>query len=252
VRADQAVVQLKAGTAAATGSQTIPTPDSGFSPLWVILVANGTTQIIGAGTSAGQWTTSTIAPFFPNLESIRPTFTTLSNSVFTFSVSVPPMGQLQFFQTPTGATSAYTGTIVSGVLVPPGSVLGFYNSSTGAMTLNSNNFNTAYGSATASIVIPSGGSIVLTSDGTSWNGTGGAGAIGAAVRPQTAAGVGQWQYVPTTGSGASTYFTLPAGGSWAYMVSNSGAGTAGIAAGGSNVFGPFTASNLISFCWRIA
>jgi hypothetical protein len=38
-------IQLKQGTAAATGSQVTPTPDSGWVGLWVVTVANAQTQI---------------------------------------------------------------------------------------------------------------------------------------------------------------------------------------------------------------
>ena len=42
------VVSLKAGVAAPTGTQTIPSADAGYTPLWTILVSNGQTQIISA------------------------------------------------------------------------------------------------------------------------------------------------------------------------------------------------------------
>lgn len=38
-------VQVKAGTAATTGSQVTPTPDAGYIGLWVVTVANGQTTI---------------------------------------------------------------------------------------------------------------------------------------------------------------------------------------------------------------
>jgi hypothetical protein len=44
-RAVQAVVSLKAGTAAATGSETAPTPDAGYVELARVTVANGATSI---------------------------------------------------------------------------------------------------------------------------------------------------------------------------------------------------------------
>lgn len=47
LRADQCVVQAKAGTAATTGTQTTPTPDSGFVGLWVVTVAYGATALTG-------------------------------------------------------------------------------------------------------------------------------------------------------------------------------------------------------------
>jgi len=61
----QCVVALKAGVAAATGSQVTPTPDSGYVALYNVTVANGQTQITGASIA-----TSPFAPFFPTLPSI--------------------------------------------------------------------------------------------------------------------------------------------------------------------------------------
>ena len=58
-------VTLKYGTAAPTGSQTIPSVDSGFVPGYVILIYNGMSTL----TSTNYWTHPS-APFFPNLESL--------------------------------------------------------------------------------------------------------------------------------------------------------------------------------------
>jgi hypothetical protein len=45
VRQGKLVLNLKAGTSATTGTQVTPTPDAGFTGLWVVTVANGTTAI---------------------------------------------------------------------------------------------------------------------------------------------------------------------------------------------------------------
>jgi hypothetical protein len=58
-------VALKAGVAAPSGTQTVPTPDIGYVPLWQITVANGQTQITGANIALAP-----TAPFFPTLPSI--------------------------------------------------------------------------------------------------------------------------------------------------------------------------------------
>jgi hypothetical protein len=47
-RKGNALVQVKTGVAAATGTQTIPAADSGFVPLYVVTVANGQTTITAA------------------------------------------------------------------------------------------------------------------------------------------------------------------------------------------------------------
>jgi hypothetical protein len=45
IRKGAIVFQLKAGASAATGSQTTPTPDAGYTGLYVVTVANGATTI---------------------------------------------------------------------------------------------------------------------------------------------------------------------------------------------------------------
>ena len=47
VRASIAVVSVKAGVAAATGSQVAPAPDAGFIGAWVVTVPNGATSVNG-------------------------------------------------------------------------------------------------------------------------------------------------------------------------------------------------------------
>lgn len=54
-------MSAKAGAAAATGSQTTPAPDAGFTGLWVVTVANGQTQIL-----AGNITQFAGAPILPS------------------------------------------------------------------------------------------------------------------------------------------------------------------------------------------
>lgn len=44
-RRDKCVLAMKAGVAAATGSETAPAADAGYVPVWVITVANGATTI---------------------------------------------------------------------------------------------------------------------------------------------------------------------------------------------------------------
>ena len=47
-RQGQCILAIKAGAAAATGSQVTPAPDSGYTALWVVTVANGQTGITSA------------------------------------------------------------------------------------------------------------------------------------------------------------------------------------------------------------
>ena len=54
------VISAKAGTAATTGTQTTPAPDSGYTGLWVVTVANGQSTITSANI-----TQATNAPILP-------------------------------------------------------------------------------------------------------------------------------------------------------------------------------------------
>ena len=60
-RSCQAVIALKAGVAATTGAQATPSADSGYTPAWVITVANGQTTITSANIT--QYAN---APFLPS------------------------------------------------------------------------------------------------------------------------------------------------------------------------------------------
>ena len=51
-RRDKCVLSLKAGTAATTGTQVAPAADAGWTPVWVITVANGATTITGGNIAA--------------------------------------------------------------------------------------------------------------------------------------------------------------------------------------------------------
>jgi hypothetical protein len=60
VRQGAVAVQIKAGAAATSGSQTIPTPDAGWTGLFVVTVAYGQTTV-----TSGNITTYSGAPFIP-------------------------------------------------------------------------------------------------------------------------------------------------------------------------------------------
>jgi hypothetical protein len=62
VRAGKCVVQVKAGVAAATGSQTTPAVDSGFIAAYVVTVANGASSIV-----TGNIAVAAGAPFLAGL-----------------------------------------------------------------------------------------------------------------------------------------------------------------------------------------
>jgi hypothetical protein len=97
-RQGKAVVQLKAGAAASTGSQATPSPDAGYTALWAITVANGATTITSA-----NWTQLSAnnaqygAPWFPNLESL-------------YSLFVPIIPATTFYVSTTGNDTTGNGT----------------------------------------------------------------------------------------------------------------------------------------------
>lgn len=67
VRSCACVLQVKAGTAAITGSQASPSPDGGWAPVAVVTVANGQTSIV-----TGNISVAPNAPYIPaKLPAIR-------------------------------------------------------------------------------------------------------------------------------------------------------------------------------------
>jgi hypothetical protein len=96
-RTCRAVIALKAGVPATTGTQTTPTADAGFIGLYSITVANGATQI-----TTGNISQVASAPFFPTLPAIPGDIQqqqwvcagtdtgTANNYVITFAPSLPP------------------------------------------------------------------------------------------------------------------------------------------------------------------
>ena len=85
VRQGKLVLNLKAGASATTGTQVTPTPDAGFTGLWVVSVANGITAI-----TSGMITKYPGAPFInyklPQLSPVSGGRTLLTGST-TYHVS---------------------------------------------------------------------------------------------------------------------------------------------------------------------
>jgi len=61
VRAGVCVIAVKTGVSAATGTQVTPSPDTGYTPAWVVTVAQGATSITAANISIAP-----AAPFIPS------------------------------------------------------------------------------------------------------------------------------------------------------------------------------------------
>ncbi|WP_338755012.1 hypothetical protein [Ralstonia sp. RRA.1] len=108
------VISAKAGTAATTGTQTTPAPDSGYTGLWVVTVANGQSTITSANI-----TQATNAPILPAdlLHAIQQSLLTVASdtgSANTYVVSYsPPVtaltdGMVLWFKAKTANTGAST------------------------------------------------------------------------------------------------------------------------------------------------
>jgi hypothetical protein len=108
-------LQLKPGAAATTGSQVTPTPDSGFTGLWVVTVAFGQVTI-----TAGNITQYAGAPFLsaPLLQQIQSPIpgrllkTTVYNTAGTFTFT-PLAASTSFEVTALGSGGAGGGSVVT-------------------------------------------------------------------------------------------------------------------------------------------
>lgn len=96
VRKASCVLQAKAGTAAATGSQVAPTPDSGWTPLWTVTVANGQATIVG-----GNIALAAGAPFIlTKLPGCAPILNAILNNPSL--LAAPPNGDMSLLIPSTG------------------------------------------------------------------------------------------------------------------------------------------------------
>jgi hypothetical protein len=145
-RTNPCQIALKAGTPASTGTQTTPSPDSGFVGLYAVTVANGQTQI-----TSGNIVQINSAPFFPQLPDIP---NKVRNGTYVWG------------GTDTGAANAYVITIGAGVgaqAIPTAYVAGMNirfkatNANSGASTVNVNGLGTA-------AIKRAGGAAVATGD----------------------------------------------------------------------------------------
>jgi hypothetical protein len=96
VRQGQLVVNMIPGTAAPTGSQTVPATTAGYTAIYTVLVAHGQTTVTSANW-AQLSATPTSTPWFPNLEGLQTSLT-----------GTRLLGVPQVFTTP--GTATYTPT----------------------------------------------------------------------------------------------------------------------------------------------
>lgn len=132
LRQDVCAVQVKAGTAAATGSQTTPAPDAGWTAAYVVTVANAQATIITANIS--------VAPGAPFL-----TFKTRDLAVM-FAVWPDTGGANALVITPQPALTALTAGME--LTVSPA------NANSGAATINVN------GLGAVSVINPDGSALL--------------------------------------------------------------------------------------------
>lgn len=152
-------IALKAGVAASTGTQVTPSPDSGFTGLYAITVANGQTQI--TSTSIARLPT---APYFPTLPQVP------------YGVQ---QGTYVYAGQDTGTANNYVITFIAGQPVPTSYVAGMgvkfkaLNACSGASVVNVNGLGNvsirrASGAAVTTGDIVSGQVVELTYDGTNF------------------------------------------------------------------------------------
>lgn len=114
LRQDLCVVQVKAGTAATTGSQVTPPPDAGWVGAWVVTVANGQSSI-----SSGNISAYSGAPFIG---------ARLRDLLMLMTVQTDTGAANALVINPQPALSAYTNGLQLTVLAA--------NTNTGASTIN--------------------------------------------------------------------------------------------------------------------
>lgn len=163
VRQGLCTVQVKAGTAATTGTQTTPAPDGGFVGAFVVTVANGQTQIL-----SGNISTYSAAPFISVKLGQVPAW--VQSSAYNYAVDAGTANQVNLTLSPAPAS------------INPGFSVRFKKvalTSTGAMTLILNGASPvtlayADGSAMSSTqTMASGWMAEATYDGTIWRFTNG-------------------------------------------------------------------------------
>jgi len=201
IRQGQAVIELKAGTAAPTGSQTTPSPDAGFVGIYAITVANGVTSV-----TSSNWITLPSAPFFPNLESLRTSFIPSNYLEFTSSGSFTvPVNIGRVFVRVWGGGGGGGGVLSTGAYSASGGAAGGgYSEGYVSVTAGQVIAITVGAGGTGGAGTPSNGSVGGTSSfGSFISATGGAGGLlagnGGVASSQGAGGTGTGGGLSVTG-----------------------------------------------------
>ena len=135
-----------------------------------------------------------------------------------------------------------------------GQTIRIYNNSTGYVTLAAGNFNSAYGSAVASINLPPNTTGEFIADAVSWNALGGSASVGTPPMPHGAVGI-PGDFISIN---AANSYALPTGGTWLAAVqffngsnASSAGSSSGIYAGGTTILNT-SGLDAQGFAWRIA
>lgn len=156
VRQGICALQVKAGTAATTGTQTTPAADAGWTPLWVVTIANGAVSVI-----TGNIVQSPLAPFVPSKLPLIPA--AVQNQAFSYGVDTGSVNAIVVATTPP-AQALVAGQRVS-------TKVGHTNTST-TVTLNRDGLGaepaTAGGSGPPIGSLVAGQIVDFEYDGTEW------------------------------------------------------------------------------------
>lgn len=165
IRQGACVVSLKAGVAAPTGTQTVPSADPGFTPMWTVLVNNGQTSITSVAIVQAA-----NAPFIsPKLTQVPPAIQLQEDNfaVDTSGTNNAMVITLPSF-TPNPPTQGLTLRIQKGSLKNTGSpTLSIFNASTNVFS-TPQNIAWADGSVLQSGDWPAGAIGQITYNGSSW------------------------------------------------------------------------------------
>ncbi|MEJ7685612.1 MAG: hypothetical protein WKG52_00680 [Variovorax sp.] len=237
IRKGVAVVSLKAGTAATTGTQTTPAPDAGKLGMYVITVANGASTVVNANISVYP-----AAPLLGDapvtkgrllaVRTYSATATHVPTAGMTFSIVQVQAGG----GAAAGATNPGAGNVSLGA---PG------KSGAGAMSL----FTAAQIGASQVVTVGPGGAAVSAGAG----GNGGSSSFGSLLSAQGGTGGGMLnnQTPPTTNGNGGTVFATganlwqaPGNGGLPSTAISSALGAMWGGAGGGTVFGPMGQQNV--------
>lgn len=229
-RAVNAVINLKAGTPATTGTQVTPSVDAGFVALAAVVVANGATTITSANIVATLGLRRASTPL-PDVSSF------LGVQVFTFGATyIPTPGMKTCIiecQGGGGAGGGAAGAVSTNVSLGAPGASGSYAKG---------RFTAADIGASKTVTVGGGGGVVSGGTGAS----GGTSSVGGLISAPGGPGGGTLpNQAPPTLNGNGTFASPPSGGN---IVAIQGAGQVtsiavsnaivAAAAGGASVFGP--------------